>query len=104
MFAKTEIITILFGSLGGIAALIVAINTWLMRSEARKQEIDKKAGVNRMDTFETSQTSLQAALARADTENERLRVRMSAQDSEISTLKIEVAALRTQVEELNRAK
>lgn len=104
MLAVADLITILFGSIGGIAALVIAINTVLMRREANKQKSIDTENTNRMDTFETSQFSLQAALLRADTENERLRVRMSAQDTEISTLRAEVAVLTSRVEELSRAK
>lgn len=111
MFAKVDVVTVFFGSLGGIAALVMAINTWLLRREAKKQKAVEKAGSERMDTMEASQesftrsqASLQTALARADIENERLRGRVSSQDTEIAKLREEVSALRSQVEALTRAK
>lgn len=103
MFANSgDAITIVFGSLGGFAALIVAINTVQLRREARQQKLLEADGVNRMDTFEKSQSSLQSALLRADTENERLRARVSGQDTEIGKLRDEVQALRSEVERLSR--
>lgn len=104
MFAQVDPVTVVFGSLGGVAALVMAINTWLLRREAAKQKVLDEAGANRMDTFEKSQSSLQAALARADTENERLRTRMSAQDTELGNLRREISTLRDEVEELRRGK
>lgn len=103
MIASTDYVSIIFGSLGGLAALVVAINTVLLRREAKEQKDSEKTTTNRMDTFETSQASLQSALMRADIENERLRSHLAAQDVEITKLKEEVAALRHQVEELHRA-
>lgn len=103
MFANSgDAVTIVFGSLGGLAALIVAINTVQLRREARQQKLLEADGANRMDTFEASQTSLQAALLRADTENERLRTRVSGQDTEIGKLREEVQSLRSEVERLSR--
>lgn len=97
-----DAITVIFGGMGGIAALIVAVNTVLLRREGRKQKQLEADGVNRMDTFEKSQSSLQSALLRADTENERLRARVSGQDTEIGKLRDEIQALRSEVERLSR--
>lgn len=104
MFAIPDYVTILFGSLSGIAAIVIAINTVLLRRETNRQKQSELQNTERMGTFETSQSSLQAALIRADLENERNRVRMTAQDDEISQLKAEVASLKIQVEELRRVK
>lgn len=88
MLAETDLLTVMFGSLGGLAALVVAINTWLIRREAKKAKDVKDSGMRRMDTFETSQLSLQTALTRADVENERLRDQVNDQEEEIGRLKL----------------
>lgn len=118
MFASSDILIPIFGSLSGIAALVVAVNTWILRRESRRDKLTTDAGAKRMDTFEISQTSMAVALARADLENERLRTAMAdledkhlkylegsqrrfeEQEDEIIALKTELAQLRAQVKGL----
>jgi len=82
MFAADAPWLIILGSLGGIAAIIGAINSWIQR----------KQGV-RISSFEASQASMQAALIRCDTENTALRERVTEQDQTIFDLKSEVSSL-----------
>lgn len=74
-------VTIVFGSLGGVAAVVVAVNTVQLRREARRDNKAEREGKERMDTFEISQTSLERALARADLENERLNTTIGTMQS-----------------------
>lgn len=119
MFSEVNgVVTIIFGSLGGLAALIVAVNTFQLRIDAKKQKQMETDGTNRMDLFDKSQQSLQAALARADLENSRQRDETdemrTAHNLEISRLrdeidemrelhKLEIAGLKKQIEELKHA-
>lgn len=102
MITTADPLTIVFGSLGGLAALVVAINTVMLRRDTQRQKATEQDGAKRMDTFEVSQSSLEAALARADLENERLRNRLTRQDEEILALKSELLALRIELKELKK--
>lgn len=98
MLAVSDTVTLIFGSLGGIAAAVVALNTWLLRKEGARQKIIELDRASRMDLFETSQTSLKEALLRADLENERLTLRIEKQEGIISSLRKELDVLRERLE------
>lgn len=118
MFAKVDPATLVIGSLSGFAALVVAINTVLLRRDARRHD----DGMKRVSSLEFSQTSMKDALARADLENERLRKERAdtdaeyakqrerwqreqeKQEDEIITLERRVAALEAEVAGLRNGK
>lgn len=116
MIAAVDPLFAVIGSLSGFAAVIVAVNTVLLRRDANRQKAKEAAasvvaadGLKRMDTFELSQKSLTSALARADEENMRLRKELEDQakhitecNNKIFSLQVEVDALIDELRELKR--
>lgn len=98
IIAQADPLTIIFGSLGGIAALVVAFNTVQIRREAKRQAAVELEKSTRMDVFEMSQASLQAALIRSDADNIKLSARIEKQETIISDLRKEVRELRAKLE------
>jgi len=87
IIAESNVLTLLFGSFAGIAALMMAVLQYQIRKDQRNREAQEVSHTVRMDTFEVSQTSMASALERADKENERLRSRIGTCDDQIMELK-----------------
>lgn len=87
IIAESNVLTLLFGSFAGIAALMMAILQIQIRKDQRKREALESTHTDRMDTFEVSQTSMATALIRADKENETLRTRIGTCDEQIMELR-----------------
>ena len=97
IIAESNVLTLLFGSFAGIAALMMALLQVQIRRDQKKREAQEATHVDRMDTFEVSQTSMAAALTRADQENEKLRGRIGTCDEQILKFKSEIIELKQQL-------
>jgi len=104
VIAQADGLTTIFGSFAGMAALLVAYNTIMLRREAKRQKDLESTHTNRMDTFEMSQASLLSALARSDADNARLAAKVEAHETTISALKEEVRSLRRELRECHGSK
>lgn len=100
--AAADPLSIVLGSLGGIAAIVMAINTIQLRREAKRERAAEAERNSRMNTFEMSQASLLAALARSDAEVARLNGRVEAQEEVIGKHEETISGLKTEVRRLRR--
>lgn len=103
LFALSDPLAIVMGSLSGVAALITAVVGLQVWRDKRAKERDRKAQakeVNRIDLLQIGQESLERALARADMENSLLRGRLEKAEEHIDKQDTEIIMLREQIAHL----
>lgn len=94
MFALTDALATILGSLGGVAAIIAAVVGYLVH----KDQAESNKSAQRVDLLHVGQESLKEALLRADNENKILRGRVDEQGRKIDSQDIEILALHRHVD------
>lgn len=94
MFALSDVLATILGSLGGIAAVIAAVVGYLVHRDQARAAV----ATQRVDLLHIGQESLKEALLRADEENKKLRARIDEQEKKLMAQDVEILALNRHVD------